>query len=1557
MTLVAMRKVTKILLKALSVTLLFLIFCPIVLALIVDLPSVQNFIVDRAARYVSRKLETTVSIDRIRIGALGSLGVEGFYVEDYARDTLLYVGKLRIYLNDFPGKSGIMLRNGSVSDAVLNIREMPDGETNIKQVVSRLSNKKKKKEKGDFAIKISDVQVNDMTLVIERREHRDPEYGIDFSDMHLNHTSAFIDDFTLDGGMVGGYIRNFSTVEHSGFTVRNFTGRFLVDRGLVDLRDFEIEAEDSDVRLRALSLRGDDWSAYKDFVHNVTIEGELHDTRVSTDDIAHFAPKLLPWKLALDGVDVGVSGTVADLKVDVRNVSFGERSSLRAEVAMRGLPEVKRTSMRLDLKRLATCEADIEAVAEGIAGKALSDKLRSMMDAAGDMVCAGSFVGGLDSFDTKLTLTTQAGNASLAATRRPVAGARRMAALTASADVRHMRLGRLLQNKTLGTASASVRFAGSVNDGALTGDVSGVVGSFEFKECVYDSLRISGHMNNRSFSGTAYSDGGPLRMALSGMADMNGEHPVYDFKMRLAQADLHAMNIDERDSVSLLAFDAELYATGDGADDMNGSLTIDNGRYIYNIDTLRSGEMKLSARSSGGKRSLNFTSDFADAAFTGPTSYAELVKYLGASMRKYLPGISDAAAPDYEDGGSDGYSALSVTVKNVDPLLDAISDGLQLARDSKFNFVLNPAANRILLRAESDYLERNNVLATKLNLNVTNQGDSLAMYLSSEDFYAGAFHMPQLSVMGGAKNNRVTLSAGFSDTADSLSGVIGLSAEILRDPENGMRRVAMNIFPTTITQGRKDWRITSDRITIDTARIEIRDFTVRSDGEMLNVYGVASRSRTDSLTVRMRNFNLAPFMGFATRMGYSVNGYGNGEASMKAVLNRGELTADIDLDSLRVNGIRVAPLCIDSHWDFEQQRARVMIRNLGTGADIVRGYYAPVSRRYYAEAKIDNLPMSLLDPILSGVVSDTEGKASASLEIMGQDRNAELSGSIDVTGLGTTVDFTRARYTVPEAKIRVEKNHLKASNARVYDSEGNSGLLTMDLSLEHLSNIAYEMRLVPRRMIVLNTTERDNDLFYGKVYASGVATVRGSKKGTTLDIVASTEGNSQFFMPLSGKSDASNADFVIFEKPGMRIDSTNYLLRKKMMFERRNRGVPESASMMNINIELTANPNAEVQLVIDPTVGDIIKVRGDGTLNLNIVPRANIFDMYGDYTITEGSYLFTLQNIINKRFIIESGSTIQWVGEPMDARLNINAVYKLKASLQPLLSSTTLDNITRAVPVECIINLSDRLTNPTVTFDIKVPNADSEIRNAVANLLNNQQSIATQFMYLLVSGSFYSDSSTSSNIGANASATTGFELLSNQLSNWLSSDDYNIVLRYRPRSELTSDEIDFGFSKSLVNDRLLVELEGNYLVDNKMAANGNMSNFLGEAYITWLIDRNGNLKLRGFTQTIDRFDENQGLQETGIGIYYKEDFDNWSDLKRRVKERFMSKRRREQREREAESAADAELQRRDSIDRAASEADGTRRRRQPRRTDGRGADSLRVDSDSTHVTSRIEEHK
>ena len=301
-------------------------------------------------------------------------------------------------------------------------------------------------------------------------------------------------------------------------------------------------------------------------------------------------------------------------------------------------------------------------------------------------------------------------------------------------------------------------------------------------------------------------------------------------------------------------------------------------------------------------------------------------------------------------------------------------------------------------------------------------------------------------------------------------------------------------------------------------------------------------------------------------------------------------------------------------------------------------------------------------------------------------------------------------------------------------------------------------------------------------------------------------------------------------------------------------------------------------------------------LNLHINPGNGIFNMYGDYTLIEGSFLFSLQNIITKKFIIESGSMIQWTGEPVDARLDINAVYKLKTSLQPLLNTVTASSdddqsgsriSDRSVPVDCKIHIGGRLSNPQLDFSVVVPVTDIETQAAVASVLNTQEAQAQQFISLVALGTF--SNSGSANIGASSGVATGLEMLTNQLTNWFSTDDYRIILNYRAGSEMTGDEVDFGFSTNLINNRLLVEVEGNYIIDNKQAVSNNVSNFMGEAHVTWLIDKSGNLRLKAFTQTIDRFDENQGLQETGIGISYKEDFNNFKDLKQRIRDRFTNK--------------------------------------------------------------------
>ena len=631
----------------------------------------------------------------------------------------------------------------------------------------------------------------------------------------------------------------------------------------------------------------------------------------------------------------------------------------------------------------------------------------------------------------------------------------------------------------------------------------------------------------------------------------------------------------------------------------------------------------------------------------------------------------------------------------------------------------------------------------------------------------------------------------------------------------------------------------------------------------------------------------------AERMGYYIEGRTNGSAAMKSVLRGGEITADILLDSVEVNDIPAPPMRFASRWDFARSRAGVTVSDRIRRDTLIRGFYAPDRNRYFARLDVDSLDMALLDPILAGVVSSTEGMASAGLTLQGQGRKADLEGEIRVAGLKTTVDFTQVTYSMPEAVLNVKNNRFRASNVPIFDPRGNRGRFDFDMSLQHLSNISYDVRVAPQQMLVLDTDSDDNDMFYGRVFATGTARISGDKGAVNMDITASTDGNSSFVMPLSSKSNISNADFVVFEQPEQ-ADTLDDVARKKLSFERKHRQKSDAGSQMKITLALDVRPDAEVELEV---AGNTVKGRGAGALNLQINPKANIFEIYGDYTIAEGSFMLSLQQIINKRFTIESGSSIQWTGSPMNAMLDIDAVYKVKASLQPLLQGTADLGGDRSVPVECVIHLGERLSNPTITFDVRVPGSDPETQSLIANALSTPETVDTQFLYLLLFNSFMSENSSqaSSNIGSSVSAATGLEFVSNMVSNWLSSSDYNVVIRYRPKSELTSDEVDFGLSKSLINNRLFVEVEGNYLIDNKQAVNSSMSNFMGEAYITYLIDRAGTLKLKAFTQTIDRFDENQGLQETGIGVYFKEDFDNLRDLRQRIKERFTNKKRKARR--------------------------------------------------------------
>lgn len=1508
-----MRRIVNILAKMVSAIVLALIFLPLLVALLFEIPAVQNFVAREATEIISRKLGTRISIDRVDIGLFYRVSLDGFYVEDFQRDTLLYAGRLDARIKSlglFGG--GLVFSRAELSDARFCLRETPDGEMNIKQVVDKLSKKDKARAEGKFRLEIERLETDGLDFCMERLEHRNPSYGVDFADMHLIDIRAELKNFTIDGPVIHTDIGRLAMRERSGFVVEDLAGCLCIANGCIDIREGHIRTAKSNIELPSLSLIGLDWALYKNFVEEVDITAQVVNTTLSSDDIAYFSPKMKDWHLTLTDVNADVSGPVADMSGSLRSVRTGADTKLSVDFAAQGLPDVGKGHFKADISELTTSAADVDRLAAALTGKNLPDEVLRIAKNAGKIGLTGKFDGTLTAFAADAALATEIGGATcllqVSSLRDGCRG------VLGDVKTSSLQLGELLENDLLGPLSLNVHVNGELSSEHSDAEVSGEILRLGINGYDYDSLRMKGHLVNREFNGLIEARDRNLRFDFRGLLDLNDEQrPRYDFALDLEEANLAALGVNRRDSVSVLAARIAARAVGRTLDDLNGIIFVRDVSYRYNDRELAADSVVIVGRNSLSDKFIRLRSDFVDADYEGKTSYKEVFAYLQQRFRDYVPTLDggpgwQAQHPDTVEL-ADGYSQLTVNVRKINPLVNAVSPGLQIADGSQLLLRINPANDKLSFEAASDYIERGRMLVTRLNLDAHNRGDSLVFAASTEDLYLNSFHMSRVGMSGGAKDNKLELITDFADTIGDVSGRIGFRSEFARGRGPAGRQIDLRLTPSYISRGEKTWNIYTDGITADTSRIRIDRFRMVNAGQQLLLDGVVSRRLQDSVQLTLHNFELAPFSQFTSSMGYRVDGRTNGSATMKAVLGAGEVQADIVVDSISINDLAVPSIWLRSRWDFIQNRAGILVQQRENLDTLVRGFYAPSQKRYYARATLDAVELSALDPLLKGVVERTGGNADVDIALRGSGKEANLSGQIAVRDFTTTVDFTQVTYTMPRAVIEVKNNHLIAEGVPLYDPEKNEGLFSIDLNLEHLSNIFYSVKVLPKELMVLNTTSKDNDLFYGRIFASGSATIAGSKGGVKMDIVATTEGDSEFYMPLSGQSNAKTADFVMFVTPEQ-IDTTDYLVRKKLLFQQQGRKKEAAGSTMDITMALNVQDNTAFQLVIDPTVGSALKGRGNGMLNLHINPGNGIFNMYGDYTLIEGSFLFSLQNIITKKFIIESGSMIQWTGEPVDARLDINAVYKLKTSLQPLLNTVTASSdddqsgsriSDRSVPVDCKIHIGGRLSNPQLDFSVVVPVTDIETQAAVASVLNTQEAQAQQFISLVALGTF--SNSGSANIGASSGVATGLEMLTNQLTNWFSTDDYRIILNYRAGSEMTGDEVDFGFSTNLINNRLLVEVEGNYIIDNKQAVSNNVSNFMGEAHVTWLIDKSGNLRLKAFTQTIDLFDENQGLQETGIGISYKEDFNNFKDLKQRIRDRFTNKKRQKKRQARREEQA------------------------------------------------------
>jgi len=469
------------------------------------------------------------------------------------------------------------------------------------------------------------------------------------------------------------------------------------------------------------------------------------------------------------------------------------------------------------------------------------------------------------------------------------------------------------------------------------------------------------------------------------------------------------------------------------------------------------------------------------------------------------------------------------------------------------------------------------------------------------------------------------------------------------------------------------------------------------------------------------------------------------------------------------------------------------------------------------------------------------------------------------------------------------------TNFKLKDENNNQATLNGLILTDDYSDFAFDLNLKAKNFAVLNTTAEDNDLFYGDVDLTIDARIGGTLNTPDVNLNLSlAEGNSlTYIVPQTEAGIAQQKGIVRFVDKTFRADP----FIKKIQPELKDTVQTDFTGMdVTANIELT--DKQLFTIIIDPTSEDQLSVRGNTTMTLNIDPSGDI-ELTGRYEVKEGTYNLSFYKFLKREFQIAEGSTITWTGDPLNAEMDIRAVYNVETSPIDLvinqLSQSDQSEINRykqRLPFLVYLNIAGQLLTPEISFQLDMPQNErnfmgGNIYARIQDINTRESDLNKQVFALLILQRFISENPFQTEAGGSLEATARSsvsKILSDQL-NRLSENIKGVELSFDVKSyeDYSSGEaegqteLQLGLSKSLLNDRLVVKVSGNIDVEGQGRTNREATDYIGDLAVEYLITDDGRFRITGFRNSdYDMIDGE--LIETGAGLIYIKDYNTLKEL-------------------------------------------------------------------------------
>ncbi|ULQ57066.1 translocation/assembly module TamB [Flavihumibacter rivuli] len=1345
---------------------------------------------------------------------------------------------------------------------------------------------------GKWKLAINLMTIRNGSFRNDLQTDREPYYFFDGAHFQWASINSRFEKVRLENDTISGNI-NIATKERSGFEVKQLKANLRWHPEAMEFHKLDIRTNKSRLK-KFFAMRYKTFDDMSDFLNKVTLEGDMEEAIIDSDDIAYFAPEMANWKkrLTITGI---VKGPISNLSSKNIMAKAGQGTVLQGDFALRGLPDIDQTFLDCEVRAFHTTYEDaLRIIPE------LKDIKTPRLDKLQYVNFKGNFTGFIKDFVTYGTIETALGTLITDVNMKfPDKGS---PIYSGNISTNPFDLGSFIDNSQLGKFA----FEGSVKGKGFTlktldAQLKGIVPYFEYNGHSYNDIAVDGKVANKLFNGNLVVNDAFLEGKLKGLVDLSGKVPRFDFNALINNANLRNLNFS-RDEIDF-AGTFDINFVGDKIDNFLGSARVSNASIFKNGQRISFDSLYIeSSRINATNKTITVKSNEFEGVLAGEFNISSLPDAFQTFLNRYYPSYIRASSRKTSNNFS-----FFITTRKVDDYLDLLDKNLKGFNYATINGRVNNKENIFDLDAEIPQFGYKNLAVYDLKFQGRGNYDSLSVATDIGDIYINdSLHFPDshLDIRSSNDISQVNISTSASQTLNRAN----ISGEV-QTLKNGVR-IMFN--PSSFDINKKEWVIDQGGELILTKELVTSDgLRIYSGDQEIKISSVPSAiGRGNDLKIDLQKINIGDFTPFFVKTN-RIEGLLSGNIEVIDPFNNLQVEVAAKAEQFRLDNDSIGVLDLNS--TFSQKSGRVSFKAVSVNKDYNFDLAGLVNTKDTLNEEInivtrfEETRINLLQQYLGGIFSKMNGYANGTLQIVGKSSSLRYLGSATLHDAGMMVDYTKVYYKIPKATIEFKDGLIDFGKIEIQDTLGNKGEIT-EGKLYHnaFKDMAFDFRVKTNKMLLLNTTNIDNKLFYGTVIGKAELSFSGPMDDMEMAISGEPTAASTVYLATSSGRESAEADFIVWKEYGKEMETYRPYSQE---------------SKLTMTMDITANPLADVYMIIDEKTGDVINAKGSGKLKMRVGTTDDL-TLSGRYEIESGQYNFNLQSL-KKNFILLPGrnNSITWNGDPYEAILKIDALYEAdNAKFSDLMATgISSEDVKRfRGTVYVVASITDRLTQPRISFQIELPQNSPLKNNAEAlGLLTiiqkDENELNKQVSYLILLNTF-GPLSTSGNAGSGSTVgSAAFEslvissisgLVSTVLTNELSkafqkifndkSLKVNLDASFYSGTNITGQTSGFNLpdrtnvnlkvAKSYMNERLTFVV-GSAIDFGISAAQSSTFQFLPDVTAEYKLTPDGKFRVTFFYRNNWSYIAQNALARSGISLAYRRDFDKINEILRRKKKK------------------------------------------------------------------------